>query len=115
MTTSHKPSADPKAPATSHSQAKAQHLAKCGNEARHEEGQLDTAVDQTFPASDPVAEVASAAPSVKVIDSEDRQLDKAIEMTFPASDPIAVSNITKIVPDEIKPVVSHETAPAKKH
>lgn len=80
------------------SKAKAAHLEARGDDARHEEALLDAAVENTFPASDPVAELPAAASSAKVIDSEDRQLDKAIEMTFPASDPVAVSNITKIVP-----------------
>ncbi|MBC7514068.1 MAG: hypothetical protein H7234_06490 [Herminiimonas sp.] len=82
------------------SQAKAAHLEERGHDARHEEALLDAAVEDTFPASDPVAELPAAASSTKVIDSEDRQLDKAIEATFPASDPVAISNITKIVPEK---------------
>lgn len=80
--------------------AKAAHLDQCGHETRREEAQLDKAVENTFPASDPVAEVPAQASSTKVIDSEDAELDKAIEMTFPASDPVAVSNITKVVPEK---------------
>ena len=79
-------------------EAKAVHLEARGQDAQHEEALLDAAIEHTFPASDPVAELPAVASSAKVIDSEDQQLDKAIEMTFPASDPVAVSNITKIVP-----------------
>lgn len=80
--------------------AKAAHLEERGHEARREEALLDAAVEDTFPASDPVAELPAVASSTKVIDSEDRRLDEAIEATFPASDPVAVSNITKIVPEK---------------
>lgn len=60
----------------------------------HEEALLDEAVEETFPASDPVAELphrhsidqhGSAS-----TDEEEELLDDAIEMTFPASDPIAI-------------------------
>ncbi len=81
------------------SRQKAAHLEQRGAAAQREESLLDAAVEDTFPASDPVAELPAQASSSKVIDSEDRSLDNAIEMTFPASDPVAVSNITKIVPD----------------
>lgn len=91
---------DDKPGVVSASKAKAAHLEQRGDNARHEEAILDAAVEDTFPASDPVAELPAAASSTKVIDSEDRSLDKAIEMTFPASDPVAVSNITKVVPDK---------------
>lgn len=74
------------------------HQAHRAAHAEREEALLDDAVEASFPASDPVAEVPAAATSTKVIDSEDAELDKAIEMTFPASDPVAVSNITKVVP-----------------
>ena len=92
------------------SKAKAAHLEERGNDARREEALLDAAVEDTFPASDPVAELPAAASSTKVIDSEDRQLDKAIEMTFPASDPVAVSNITKVVPKEADAASSDKKA-----
>ena len=71
---------------------------KRSDEAQREEAKLDQAVENTFPASDPVAELPASAPSARIVDSEDAMLDKAIEMTFPASDPIAVANITKVVP-----------------
>ena len=87
------------APATA-AQKKSAHLDQCSDDAKHEEALLDKAVENTFPASDPIAEVPAKASSTKVIDSEDAELDKAIEMTFPASDPIAVNNITKVVPEK---------------
>ncbi len=77
---------------------KAAHQAHQAAHAEREEASLDNAVEATFPASDPIAEVPASATSAKVIDSEDAELDKAIEMTFPASDPVAVSNITKVIP-----------------
>jgi hypothetical protein len=89
----------PSAPATK-SAEKAAHLARTGTEALHEEKLLDNAVEDTFPASDPVAEMPAQTASTKVIDSEDAQLDKAIEASFPASDPVAGSHITKIVPEK---------------
>ncbi len=79
---------------------KAAYLARTGKEAQHEEALLDSAVEDTFPASDPVAEMPTATASTKVIDSEDVQLDQAIEATFPASDPVAGSHITKVVPEK---------------
>lgn len=67
------------------------------------EQQLDSALKQTFPASDPVAEAQpektkkggkAAADDESV---EEELLDDAVSMTFPASDPLAVtSGITRI-------------------
>jgi hypothetical protein len=87
-------------PPVTKSAEKAAYLARTGEEALREEALLDSAVEDTFPASDPVAEMPSETASTKVIDSEDAQLDKAIEASFPASDPVAGSHITKIVPEK---------------
>lgn len=104
MTTPSKPSSGHVQQVTAAADAKTVLIEKCSDEAHREEDQLDRAVENTFPASDPVAELPSSASSSRIIDSEDAMLDEAIEMTFPASDPIAVANITKIVPDpDLKP------------
>ncbi|TCS35754.1 hypothetical protein EDC30_10953 [Paucimonas lemoignei] len=71
------------------------------NQEEHTEALLDEAVEDTFPASDPVAEIsqthASEQHSASPIDEEEELLDDAIEMTFPASDPIAVPSDEEIV------------------
>lgn len=63
------------------------------NKQEHEEALLDEAVDESFPASDPVAEMPATHGSQQYgagSDEEEDSLDQAIEMTFPASDPIAI-------------------------
>lgn len=63
------------------------------NAEEHTEALLDEAVDETFPASDPVAEMPGMHGSQQYCagsDEEEESLDHAIEMTFPASDPIAI-------------------------
>lgn len=81
----------------------------------HEDELLDTALEQTFPASDPISElVADTPPKPKEI-AKETLLDEANEMTFPASDPISVSSsITRIEkPPEIVPAkVDHQLNPA---
>jgi hypothetical protein len=63
----------------------------------HDEQLLDSALNQTFPASDPVAELPVEVPVTEEEKAEESLLDGAIEMSFPASDPIAVaSSITRI-------------------
>jgi len=61
---------------------------------------LDDALAGTFPASDPVAEVACDKDNDASCQTEkagESQLDDAIEMSFPASDPISVdAGITRI-------------------
>ena len=57
------------------------------------EALLDEAVDESFPASDPVAEMPGTQGSHQYgagNDEEEESLDNAIEMSFPASDPIAI-------------------------
>jgi hypothetical protein len=70
-----------------------------GEPAKREEELLDTALDSTFPASDPIAETAvSYTPEQQamldveeeIIEHEEFLLDEALGMTFPASDPIAI-------------------------
>ncbi|WP_076592721.1 hypothetical protein [Herminiimonas arsenitoxidans] len=57
-----------------------------------EERQLDDALEQTFPASDPVAEMPTETAASEGEVAKETLLDIAIEMTFPASDPISVSS-----------------------
>ncbi|GGI19076.1 hypothetical protein [Oxalicibacterium faecigallinarum] len=62
-----------------------------------DEHALDGALEDTFPASDPVAEVACDKEDCKTEKAGESQLDDAIEMSFPASDPISVdAGITRI-------------------
>ncbi len=56
---------------------------------RREDALLDEAIELSFPASDPPAELPHSATVVR--DSQEAMLDAAIELTFPASDPIAIS------------------------
>ncbi len=67
-----------------------------GHAARdHEEALLDEAVDESFPASDPIADLPAAhldCPSSPGDDAKEDLLDDAIAMTFPASDPVAIPN-----------------------
>ena len=51
--------------------------------ARHIEELLDEALEETFPASDPIA-VHVTLPAI------DDALDEALDETFPASDPVAI-------------------------
>ncbi|HJW54297.1 MAG TPA: hypothetical protein VJ577_03410 [Burkholderiaceae bacterium] len=70
-----------------------------GEPAQREESMLDEAIELTFPASDPTAELPASSGSEKDArcnDEEESMLDEAIDLTFPASDPIAVSSITRI-------------------
>jgi hypothetical protein len=63
----------------------------------HEEKTLDSALKQTFPASDPVAEMPVEEVKSEQENAKESLLDDAIEMTFPASDPISVdAGITRI-------------------
>lgn len=58
---------------------------------QRQEALLDDAIELSFPASDPVAELPQAQVPAGARDSQEALLDEAIELTFPASDPIAVS------------------------
>ena len=51
--------------------------------ARHIEDLLDEALEETFPASDPIAVHIGQPPF-------DEALDEALDETFPASDPVAI-------------------------
>ncbi|MGH8809648.1 MAG: hypothetical protein ACREX0_17380 [Noviherbaspirillum sp.] len=70
---------------------------------KHEERLLDEALEESFPASDPIAELPPGLGEVKggaELHEEDL-LDEALEETFPASDPIAVYGPNKITrPDK---------------
>jgi hypothetical protein len=79
------------------------------------ERKLDSALKQTFPASDPIAE----HPVEEVLSEEEQAkealLDDAIEMSFPASDPISVeSGITRIekAPDMPPAQLDHQNSQA---
>lgn len=68
-----------------------------GKKAAHEERMLDEALAETFPASDPVAEVAAEPDASEAETAKETLLDTALEMSFPASDPISVdAGITRI-------------------
>ena len=64
--------------------------------AAHEEDKLDEAIEETFPASDPVSpdsgkdSAGKKKPSAE--DEEERELDDALDDTFPASDPVSISS-----------------------
>lgn len=79
----------------------------------HEEHQLDNALAQTFPASDPVAEIPAETKVSEGEKAKESLLDIAIEMTFPASDPISVSSgITHIQkkPDSADAHIDHQNS-----
>lgn len=63
----------------------------------HDEDLLDDALEATFPASDPVAEIPSDSAPSRQEKAKDELLDTALDLSFPASDPISVtSGITRI-------------------
>jgi hypothetical protein len=77
----------------------------------HDEKLLDTALKQTFPASDPVAETPVNAPPPQEEQARETLLDTALEMSFPASDPISVeTGITRIekAPESVDAHADHQ-------
>jgi hypothetical protein len=79
----------------------------------HEERTLDSALKQTFPASDPVAEMPVETAETEEEHAQEALLDDAVEMTFPASDPISVSSgITRIekAPDTVDAHDDHQNS-----
>lgn len=81
----------------------------------HEERLLDSALKQTFPASDPVAELPVACPLNPSEQVKESLLDDAIEFSFPASDPISVSSgFTRIekAPEIVSAKEDHQLEPA---
>ncbi len=79
----------------------------------HEEHLLDRALAQTFPASDPVAELPTETVSSEEAQAKETLLDIGIEMTFPASDPVSVaSSITRIEhsPEAVDAHVDHQNS-----
>ena len=77
----------------------------------HDEKLLDSALKQTFPASDPVAEMPCDTPAPEEEKAKETLLDTALEMSFPASDPISVqSGITRIerAPDMVDAHADHQ-------
>jgi hypothetical protein len=61
----------------------------------HREDILDEAIEETFPASDPISPDSGKDPVGKKKagqeDGQQEELDDALEDTFPASDPVAIS------------------------
>ncbi len=88
--------------------------------ALHDEQVLDGALEDTFPASDPVAELESHAGLGAGEMVREALLDDALEFTFPASDPLSVSSgypRIKSAPDLAPANVDHQVnpMPAKTH
>lgn len=87
---------------------KASKQSRRDNGASASEKDLDNALENTFPASDPVAEAQPGKSKGNKLESDseadaaiseegEELLDDAVSMTFPASDPISVqSSITRI-------------------
>lgn len=61
----------------------------------HKENMLDEAIEETFPASDPISPDTGKDPVGKKKagqkEAQEAELDEALEDTFPASDPVAIS------------------------
>jgi hypothetical protein len=78
----------------------------------HDEKMLDHALKDTFPASDPVAELPVDNKPTEKEEAEEQLLDDAVEMTFPASDPVSVdpNSITRIekAPDKVDASEDHQ-------
>ncbi|GAA5235560.1 hypothetical protein FOZ76_04385 [Verticiella sediminum] len=64
------------------------------NKTDKREAELDRAIDDTFPASDPVSpDAGKSVPREKGReDAGERELDEALDETFPASDPLPVND-----------------------
>jgi hypothetical protein len=80
----------------------------------HDEQLLDDALTDTFPASDPVAELPHDEGLSAKRKAREGLLDDGIEMTFPASDPVSVaSSITRIekAPDRVDAQLDHQNSP----
>lgn len=80
-----------------------------------DEPDLDAALADTFPASDPVSGAASKDDAQHAAHEEPGEtlLDEAIEMTFPASDPISVdAGITRIehAPEKVDAHDDHQNS-----
>lgn len=67
-----------------------------GKKARHQEDVLDEAIDETFPASDPISPDSGKHPTRRKKpsreDSVEHKLDEALDDTFPASDPVSINS-----------------------
>lgn len=89
------------------------------NPHEHQEALLDEAIEETFPASDPVAEHPEPLSSQQHVavpnDEEEESLDDAIEMTFPASDPIAIPSSEELSHerDLRQGRANHQAAPSR--
>jgi hypothetical protein len=71
----------------------------------HAERLLDEALEETFPASDPIAAHLAEESSDALVEQQhvERELDIALELTFPASDPIAISTFHPCIGPDIEP------------
>jgi hypothetical protein len=65
---------------------------KAADAALHEERVLDKALEATFPASDPVAELPTPPHLTEKEIVKETLLDDALELTFPASDPTSIAS-----------------------
>lgn len=83
----------------------------------HDEKMLDRALKDTFPASDPVAELPVREKKSEKAKAEESLLDDALEMSFPASDPISVDpkSITRIekAPEKADASEDHQNSSLK--
>lgn len=94
-------------------------LSKVVGVAKHDEELLDDALNATFPASDPVAELPTPQLTGKEV-MDETLLDDALEFTFPASDPLSISSgysHIKSLPELAPANVDHQInpMPGKKH
>lgn len=93
---------------------------KSADAALHGEQVLDDALEDTFPASDPVAELPTPPNLTKKEKVKETLLDDALEFTFPASDPLSISSSysrIKSAPDLSPANVDHQinSIPKKKN
>ncbi len=91
--------------------------AKAVDTAAHGERMLDEALDDTFPASDPVAELPTPSKLTEKEVVKEGLLDDALEFTFPASDPISISSgydRIRSLPELVPARIDHEVSPAPK-
>lgn len=68
------------------------HSHKPGKPSDHQERLIDEAVDETFPASDPISPDTGKGVNKQIPEDElEADLDDALDDTFPASDPVSIA------------------------